>query len=100
MTRLKESYWLFGKEAVEFVLDNSDETKQKVDYKFIAAMIFDKMEYDTYMFEPTYPWDVDGILSVAMEWERYLEIDEELYAWLWHEEEGNNVEFKETKLNE
>ena len=97
MTRLKESYWLFGKEAVEFVLDNSDETKQKVDYKFISSMIFDKMEYDTYMFEPTYPWDVHGILSVAMEWERYLEIDEELYAWLWHEEEGNNVEFKETK---
>ena len=97
MTRLKESYWLFGKEAVEFVLDNSDETKQKVDYKFISSMIFDKMEYDTYMFEPTYPWDVHGILSVAMGWERYLEIDEELYAWLWHEEEGNNVEFKETK---
>ena len=91
MTRLKESYWLFGKEAVEYVLDNSDETKQKVDYKFIAAMIFDKMEYDTYMFEPTYPWDVDGILSVAMGWERYLEIDEELYRWLWHEEEDNNV---------
>ena len=90
---MRDSYWLFGKQAVYYFVEYRDDKTPKQ----LAKKIAKDMDYCVYEFDPSLEYSAHELLSVAMGWESYLEIDEELYALLCHEEEGNNEEFKQTK---
>ena len=73
-----DSYWLFGKQAV-YYLDEYSEDKTP---KQLAKKIAKDMDYCVYEFDPSLEYSVDELLSVAMGYDNYTEIDNDFYELL------------------